>query len=90
MDGSMRPDLADPEQSAAFRRELRGVARGPRYAGLALLALAALGLVYTRWQGEEEGALRLASWAALGLGWLVSTAGTAIRTRYRKERMAED
>ena len=86
----MRPDLADPEARAAYKRELRGVARGPRYAGLALIALAAVGLFYTRWQGIEDSALRLASWIALGLDWLVSLAGSAIRTRYRRERMAGD
>lgn len=47
MDSRPPPDLNDPAALKAYRRELRGVARGWRYAGVALAVIGA-GLLLAR------------------------------------------
>ncbi len=47
MESRPPPDLNDPAALKAYRRELRGVARGWRYAGIAL-ALFGAGLLMAR------------------------------------------
>jgi hypothetical protein len=86
----MRPNLDDPAARAAYRQELRGLARVPRWLGLALVALGAGGLIYAQTRGIATGPLRPLSWAALAVGWLNLIAAMIYRTRYHKARMAED
>jgi hypothetical protein len=86
----MRPNLGDPAARAAYRRELRGLVRAPRWIGLALVALGAGGLIYAQTRGIATGPLRPLSWAAIAVGWLNLIAAILYRTRYHKARMAED
>lgn len=45
MDSRPPPNLTDPAELKAYRRELRGVARGWRYSGIALAVIGAALLV---------------------------------------------
>jgi hypothetical protein len=81
------PDLKDPGERAAYRRELQGVARGVRLAGLWLAAAGAGLLVARRFEWFD-----VPSWAVftvLGLGVMLMVTGIATRTRYHALRMRE-
>ena len=82
------PDLNDPVQLAAYRRELRYVARPLRLAGLAFAILGIL-LVVARliWWPVMPIAIPA---AALALGAFNMIAGMAFRTVYHARRMKGD
>jgi hypothetical protein len=85
----MRPDLADPETRAAYRRELLKLARGWRIAGV-LLNLGGVGLwLYGVYVEPWRPGLRIAGWSLIGLGWILFAGVIAHRTRYHRARMAE-
>jgi hypothetical protein len=86
----IRPNLGDPAARAAYKKELRGLARAPRRIGLGLVALGAGGLIYAQTSGIAAGPLRPLAWAAIAAGWLNLIAAIIYRTRYHKARMAED
>lgn len=79
------PDLKDATQFAAYRRELRYVARPLRLAGMAFALLGVL-LVVARvaWWPVMPVAIPA---AALALGAFNMIAGMAIRTLYHARRM---
>lgn len=79
------PDLKDAAQLAAYKRELRYVARPLRLAGLAFAVLGVL-LVVGRllWWPAMPVAI---PGAALALGAFNMVAGMAIRTLYHARRM---
>jgi hypothetical protein len=85
----MRPNLTDPAARTAYRRELRGVARPWRAAGLLLnvagVALWLYGLYVEPWRPG----LRLAGWGLIGAGWAIFAGVMVYRTRYHRARMAE-
>lgn len=77
------PDLNDPVQRAAYRRELRDYGRPWRLLGMALL-LAGLAVVLVRGAGFD--------WLSAGLiaaGWAVWIPLIVARSRYHRRRMAE-
>jgi len=83
-----RPKLNDPGERAAYRRELAGVARGLRLAGLFLALAGALLVLLARRE-----IVPLPLWAAaipLGLGLMLMITANATRARYHRLRMAED
>ena len=84
------PDLKPSEGLRAYRAELRGVARGWRWTGLAIVTLAAIGFVQTaRLDLPLFGsALGLATVSGLVVGWGLVIAGIVTRTRYHRARMA--
>ena len=85
----MRPDLADPEARAAYRRELKRLARGWRLAGL-LLNVAGVGAwLYGLYLEPWRPGLRVAGWSLIGAGWLLFAGVIAYRTGYHRARMAE-
>ena len=86
----MRPDLADPAQRAAYRAELRSLARGWRLAGFVLILAGVAGLFYRRAQGIGSAGLRATSWTMIAAGWLIFIAVIVYRTRCHKARMAEE
>ncbi|HYI48844.1 MAG TPA: hypothetical protein VEX35_10310 [Allosphingosinicella sp.] len=86
----MRPNLDDPAAREAYRRELRRLARVPRWMGFVLVALGAGGLIYAQSRGIVSGPLRPIAWAAIAVGWLNLIAAMIYRTRYHKARIGED
>jgi len=86
----MRPDTSTPEGRAAYRRELRRVARRWRLAGLAMAAIGAVGAA--RFGRGPEGLNHSSAVASLLLaaaGWALLIVAIAKRTRYHLARMAE-
>lgn len=85
-------DLNAPDALAAYRCELRGVARWSRLAGF-VLVLAALALFVWPQGGGPERIGPLATevwgWVALGTGWAIWIGVIVARTRYHRVRMAE-
>ena len=78
------PNLADPVERAAYRRELRGLVPWVRYTGTALALLGAgIAVIEPQWPG----AIAL---AIIALGFAMMVAGIGIRTRYHKRRMRRD
>lgn len=79
------PDLRDPVQLAAYRRELRGIARPLRYTGVAFAILgAALVIARQRWLPQMPAVIPM---AALALGVLNMLAAILLRARYHQQRM---
>ena len=53
-----KPDLNDPAQRAAYRRELQGVAKPLRYTGVAFALLGAvLAIVRSKWAPQMPSAI---------------------------------
>ncbi|MDB5706831.1 MAG: hypothetical protein JWN66_3947 [Sphingomonas bacterium] len=79
------PDLKDPVQRAAYRRELQGVARPLRYTGIAFALLGVmLAIAQRKWLPEMPTAIPM---AAIVLGAFNMLAAIVIRTRYHQQRM---
>ena len=83
-----RPDLNTSEGIAAYRTELRGVAKPMRMAAFALIILGALTVIPAVWLDMPAWALN-AGYIALGLGWVVMVLAVFQRTRHHRRRMAE-
>lgn len=75
------PDLTDPGARAAYRSELRGVYRGWRILGLAIVVVGAGRIL---WLGEGFDSLTV---ALLAIGWAILIAVMVARTRYHRRRM---
>ncbi|RYD51568.1 MAG: hypothetical protein EOP60_10730 [Sphingomonadales bacterium] len=79
------PNLKDPAERAAYARELRGVARGVRLAGL-WLAAAGAGLMVAR-RFDWVAVPLWVVFTVLGLGAMLMVTGIAARARYHALRM---
>ena len=79
------PDLRDPEQFAAYKRELRAVARPIRLMGVGLIVAGALlaALQRTRFPAIPS----VIPLVLIALGALHMLVGIAIRTKYHQKRM---
>lgn len=84
------PDLDSDEGRAAYRKELRMVARPLRAGGLALVVGAAMLILLTRQgtPGLGEWAFTL-SYVMLGFGWACVIGAIYTRNRHHKRRMRE-
>jgi hypothetical protein len=79
------PDLKDPIQRAAYRRELQGVAKPLRYTGIAFALLGMLlAIAQRKWLPQMPTAIPM---AAVALGAFNMLAAIVIRTRYHQQRM---
>ncbi|MCL6683767.1 hypothetical protein [Sphingomonas alba] len=78
-----RPNLKDPDELTAYKRELRGLYKVWRWVGLAVV-LAGVVVMFVR-----GGQFDLYSGALLFVGWAILIAVVIQRTRYHKRRMAE-
>lgn len=85
----MRPNLNDPAEREAYRRELRRLMRVPRLIGLLLVAIGTGIVIYAQRAGIE-GPLKPIGWGLVAFGWLNLFAIIYFRTRYHRARMAED
>ena len=79
------PNLADPAERAAYRRELQGVARPIRYTGVSFALIGVvLAIVRRFWWPDLPEVVPI---AAIALGALNMVAGIVLRTRYHQARM---
>ncbi len=87
-----RPNLENPEERLAYKRELRGVARMQRAVGFGLIGLGAL-MVLARsagwavWAGEGPDMLAL---AVLAGGWVFLVWAFLQRNAHHRRRMSEN
>ena len=78
------PNLSDPAERKAYRRELMGVAKGFRRTGVALALLgSALILVNAYWTPIPN----IVTLAAIVTGFALMLMGIGVRTKYHKRRM---
>ena len=75
------PNLEDPEERAAYRRELVRLHRGWRWLGLAIVC-AGVAWVLERGRGWDAVGI-----AAQVVGWSILVAIVVMRTRYHRRRM---
>ena len=78
-----RPDLADPEQRRAYRRELIGLYRPWRWLGLAVV-VAGVAAMLLGGNGFNTPSLVL-----LAIGWTILIGVIVAQTRYHRRRMRE-
>jgi drug/metabolite transporter (DMT)-like permease len=81
---SSPPNLTDPEERAAYRRELKRVYRGWRFLGLAIVIAGIIWLL-VRGDGFDSVSIGL-----LAIGWAILAAVVVMRTRYHQRRMRGD
>ena len=86
----MRPDLSDPAARAAYKTELRSLARGWRLLGFLLILGGVAGQFYIRMEGLNGATPVAVTWAMIAAGWVVFIGVIVHRTRYHKARMAEE
>lgn len=82
------PDLSDPAQRAAYRRELRNVARPLRYTGIAFAVIGVI-LALLRAQSPQIMPAPIPI-AAIVIGLFNMLAAIGARTRYHVGRMRAD
>ncbi|MEO9131922.1 MAG: hypothetical protein ABI240_12010 [Sphingomonas sp.] len=81
------PNLSDPAERAAYRRELQGVGKPIRYTGIMFVLLGvALAVVRLQWWPALP---VLVPMAALALGAFNMVAGIVLRIRYHQARMRD-
>lgn len=78
-----RPNLDDPAERAAYRRELLRLYRGWRWLGLGALA-AAVAVLFAR-----GGRFDMLSLSLLTLGWVLLVGVVVQRTRHHRRRMRD-
>lgn len=81
------PNLKDPEERRAYRRELLGVAKGYRRSGVALAVLGCALIVINALGTPIPNIVTL---AAIVTGFALMVMGIGTRTRYHKRRMRGD
>ena len=88
-----RPDLSDPEARKAYRQELKGVGKWPRWVGFGLILLGAMlvimkayGLFGYRGPSDQPDFLAL---GFLAVGWVFLVWAFLQRNAYHRRRMSE-
>ena len=85
------PDLADPAERRAYRRELMAYQRPLRLFGLAMVVGGLLMIFWPRISGRwiMVGSISLEQigWVLILLGWVVLIGVIVLRTRYHRRRM---
>lgn len=84
------PDLETEDGRAAYRAELRGMARPYRLGGFVLILLGAGYVMATRmgWAPVQQTAMVVA-YGAVAVGWALFITAIFLRTRHHKRRLAE-
>lgn len=91
---SYRPDLDDPAQRQAYRRELVAFKRPLRWLGLSIVMVGMVFIAWPRiagwWVMVGPVPLQSLGWTMMAIGWLILLGYIVLRTRYHRKRMAED
>jgi hypothetical protein len=85
----LRPNLDDPVERAAYRRELRRLMRVPRLLGF-LFVLAGTAIIIYAQRAGIQGPLKPIGFGVMGVGWLNLLAILYFQSRYHRARMADD
>ncbi|MBC7770799.1 MAG: hypothetical protein H7124_18605 [Phycisphaerales bacterium] len=79
------PDLETAEGRAAYRIELRAVARWPRLVGFGIVLISAIAVLSLR-SDPEAGAALYGAYAALAFGWVLLIWSFVQRNIYHRRR----
>lgn len=85
MEGRPPPNLKDPGDLAAYRRELRGVASGVRWGGIGVTLVGAVIAALRAW--AWPGIPALIPLIVVAWGMLLTLTAIALRTAYHARRM---
>jgi len=85
MEGRPPPNLKDPGELAAYRRELRGVARGVRWGGIGITLIGAAIAALRAWVWPAIPAL--IPMIVVAWGMLLMLTAIALRTAYHARRV---
>ena len=85
----MRPDLDDPMERAAYKKELRRLMRVPRLLGF-LFVLTGTGIIIYAQRAGITGPLRPIGFGVMAIGWFNLLLILYFQSRYHRARMAED
>jgi hypothetical protein len=85
MEGRPPPNLKDPVELAAYRRELRGVASGVRWGGIGITLIGAMVAALRAW--AWPGIPVLIPVVVVAWGMLLMLTAIALRTAYHTRRM---
>lgn len=85
----MRPNLDDPTERAAYRKELRRLMRVPRLLGFVFVILGTAIVIYAQRAGIG-GALKPIGFGVMAIGWFNLLLILYFQSRYHRARMAED
>lgn len=88
MNAAATPDFETPEGRAAYRRELRAVARWPRLAGFFIIIVSAIAVLNLR-SDPGAGVALYGAYAGLVLGWIVLIWAFVQRNIYHRRRMRQ-
>lgn len=88
MNAAAPPDLESAEGRAAYRRELRTVARWPRLIGFFIVIISAIAVLNLRSDPAAGGAL-YGAYAGLVLGWIVLICAFVQRNIYHRRRVRQ-
>ena len=84
------PDLSTDEGRAAYRAELKAVARPYRLGGLVLILLGVAWVMATRYEVvPQQQILMVIAYGLVAAGWALFLASTFLRNRHHKRRLAE-
>jgi len=83
------PDLSTPRLRRAYRAELRVVANGWRWVGVALICAALLGVVYNfQHTGRHGTPLEIVSLVIMALGWVLFGVAFVKTNAYHRRRIS--
>jgi hypothetical protein len=85
MEGRPPPNLKDPGDLAAYRRELRGVASGVRWGGIGIMLIGAIVAALRAWVWPAMPAL--IPLIVVAWGMLLMLTAIALRMAYHARRM---
>lgn len=88
-----RPNLEDPDELLAYKRELRRILPMQRYLAVACMMGGAMIWLWPRFAGGPQfiGNIQTAyiGWAVIAIGWALAIYVIVSRTKYHARRMAE-
>lgn len=82
------PDLETVDGRAAYRRELRAIARWPRLIGFLIVIVSAVAVLSLR-SDPAAGAALNGAYLGLGIGWIVLIYAFVQRNIYHRRRMRQ-
>jgi len=88
MNAPAQLDLQTPEGRAAYRRELRAVARWPRLTGFGIILFSAIAVLSLR-SDPNAGAGLYVAYAGLVIGWIVLIYAFVKRNIYHGRRLRQ-
>lgn len=85
----MRPNLDDPVEREAYRKDLRRLTRAPRLLGFIFIITGTFMVIYAQSAGIG-GALKPIGFGVMAVGWLNLLLILYVQNRFNRARMEEE